>query len=121
MVSVHQTAADHIKIIAVLLVVCVTTLWRMRMVMYPQIDLPVKPSSADLAREGFESHVLSAVCNEIGRLAKAFATMSTFVWFLTRVYQCMLFHVRLLMKAFTAILARKRPDICVDQHVRGES
>ena len=64
--------------------------------------------------------MLSAVSNEIRRLAETFATLPAFVGFLPGMHEHVFFHVRLLMKSFPTIIARKRPDISVNQHVGGQ-
>ena len=42
------------------------------------------------------------------------------MWFLSCVNEHVFLHVRLLMKSLAAVIARKRSDVCVDQHVRGQ-
>lgn len=39
---------------------------------------------------------------------------------LSCVHEHVLLHVRLLVKSFAAIIARKWPDVCVNQHMRGQ-
>lgn len=88
------------------------------MAVSPQIHFAIERSSTLLTSERFESEVLTAVRNEIGRLAKAFATLATFMGFLSRMNKHVFLHVRLLMKPFPAVITRERPDIGVNEHVR---
>ena len=64
--------------------------------------------------------VLLPVRDEVGRLAERLAALRAFVRLLARVNVRVLLHVGLLVEALVAVAARERPDVGVDEQVRGE-
>lgn len=64
--------------------------------------------------------MFTAVSDEIGRLTKTLSTLATLVGLLSCVHEHVFLHVRLLVKSFAAIIARKWPDVGVNQHMRGQ-
>lgn len=64
--------------------------------------------------------VFSAVGDEIGALAKSFATDLTDMGFLSGVYESVFLHIRFLVEPLPTVLAGKRPDVGVYEQMCGE-
>lgn len=85
-----------------------------------QVHFPLEGPAADFTGEWLEACVLAAVGDQVRRLAECLATHLALVRFFTGVYVRVLLHVRLLMEALAAVLARVGPRVRVDEQVRGQ-
>lgn len=90
----------------------------MRVCMAPEINFSIECSITDVTWKRFETRMFSAVCDEVGRLAKRLPTLQTLVRLLARVNIGVLLHVRFLMKSLAAVVTRERSCIRMDKHVR---
>ena len=61
--------------------------------MFAKVDFPVKGLATGFTGKRLETHVLSAVCDQVGRLAKAFTTLPTVMRFLSGVNKRVFLHI----------------------------
>jgi len=91
-----------------------------RVGMTPEINFAVECSIANAARERFETRMFTTVRDKIRRLTEGFAALQALVRLLPCVNVCVFLHVGFLMESLATVVARERPSVWMNEHVRRE-